>query len=308
MLLAGSRVYSTKVRGSCSTDNPWPVHPAPRAVAALKGPGQKPPAAQRPLKPSGHRREPGEGHQGPSECPGARRGAVDVQICVKDSNRSHPHGAQPHDSKVLAHAVWGAGGPLLQIWTPTGRSPQEARCSRSTGHRDQRAAASGTTKPARGTPGCTARPVHHPGPADRRLRPAGAPVDGAGTVRVAKDSQGSDLPAPRRAGKALPASPPAQRAPSRRRPGDWAARSASPPAHRAPTCQRPAMESSVGHVSRPGVARPARVSEAMTLKHLRSEETRQTPSFCPGVTRPRAVRRPTRGCSRHEPCGVNTTY
>ena len=73
VLLAGSRVYSTKVRGSCSTDNPWPVHPAPRAVAALKGPGQKPPAVQRPLKPSGRRREPGEGHPGPSECPGGQK-------------------------------------------------------------------------------------------------------------------------------------------------------------------------------------------------------------------------------------------
>ena len=33
-LLADIRVYSTKVRISCSTDNPWPVQPHPRAVGA----------------------------------------------------------------------------------------------------------------------------------------------------------------------------------------------------------------------------------------------------------------------------------
>jgi len=32
--LADIRGYSTKVRGSCSTDNPWPVQPHPRAVRA----------------------------------------------------------------------------------------------------------------------------------------------------------------------------------------------------------------------------------------------------------------------------------
>ncbi len=32
VLLADSRVYSTKVRVSCSTHNPWPVQPHPRAV------------------------------------------------------------------------------------------------------------------------------------------------------------------------------------------------------------------------------------------------------------------------------------
>ena len=36
VLLADSRVYSTKVRGSCSTDNPWPVQPHPRAVRAQR--------------------------------------------------------------------------------------------------------------------------------------------------------------------------------------------------------------------------------------------------------------------------------
>ena len=34
VLLADSRVYSTKVRSSCSTHNPWPVQPHPRAVHA----------------------------------------------------------------------------------------------------------------------------------------------------------------------------------------------------------------------------------------------------------------------------------
>ena len=37
VLLADIRVYCTKVRVSCSTHNPWPVHPHPRAVAGLKG-------------------------------------------------------------------------------------------------------------------------------------------------------------------------------------------------------------------------------------------------------------------------------
>ena len=38
MLLADSRVYSTKVGVSCSTDTPWPVRPHPRAVADMEGP------------------------------------------------------------------------------------------------------------------------------------------------------------------------------------------------------------------------------------------------------------------------------
>ncbi len=117
--------------------------------------------------------------------------------------------------------------------------PKEPGAAEPRERRDQQAAASGTTKPARGTPGCTARPVHHPGPADRRLRPAGAPVDGAGTVRVAKDSQGSDLPVPRRAGKALPASPPARGLRPAGAPVDGAALSASPPAHKTPTYRYP---------------------------------------------------------------------
>ena len=37
VLLADSRGHSTKVRVSCSTHDPWPVHPHPRAVAALRG-------------------------------------------------------------------------------------------------------------------------------------------------------------------------------------------------------------------------------------------------------------------------------
>ena len=35
-LLADSRVYSTGVGVSCSTDNPWPVQPHPRVVADLR--------------------------------------------------------------------------------------------------------------------------------------------------------------------------------------------------------------------------------------------------------------------------------
>ena len=203
---------------------------------------------------------------------------MDVQICDKDSNRSHPHGAQPHDSKVLAHAVWGLEVLCCRSGHQQADSPKEPGAAEPRERRDQQAAASGTTKPARGTPGCTARPVHHPGPADRRLRPACVPAGRKGTARFAAGSQGSDLPTSRRSGRA---------------------QSASPPAHRAQTYRHPAVESSVGHVSRPGAARPARVSEAMTLKRLRSEETRQTPSFCPGVPRPRAVRRPPWGYSRH---------
>lgn len=44
--LANIRVYSTKVRISCSTDTPWPVQPHPRAVGILgwrTGPGQRNP-------------------------------------------------------------------------------------------------------------------------------------------------------------------------------------------------------------------------------------------------------------------------
>ena len=60
-----------------------------------------------------HRRESDEGHQEPGEGPG-------VQIGDKGSDRCHPGGAKPHDSKVLVHAVWGSGGPLSPIRTPPG--------------------------------------------------------------------------------------------------------------------------------------------------------------------------------------------
>ena len=203
---------------------------------------------------------------------------------------------------------------MLQIWTPTGRSPQGAWCSRTTGaprsagrrfwhdEAGQRhtwvhgpACSSPWTSRSK-TPTCRrpgGRGGHSPGRQGLTgLRPACVPAGRKGTARFAAGSQGSDLPTSRRSGRA---------------------QSASPPAHRAQTYRHPAVESSVGHVSRPGAARPARASEAMTLKRLRSEETRQPPSSCPGVPRPHAVppaasRRPPRGCSRHEPCGVDTTY
>ena len=180
---------------------------------------------------------------------------------------------------------------MLQIWTPTGRSPQGAWCSRTTGaprsagrrfwhdEAGQRhtwvhgpACSSPWTSRSK-TPTCR-RPGGRGGHSLGRqgltgLRPASTPAVRKGTARFAAS----------------------QRAPTCRRPGG---RGGHSPLRRRLTRLRPAgtpaMESSVGHVSRPGAARPARASEAMTLKRLRSEETRQPPSSCPGVPRPHAVR------------------
>ena len=79
-----------------------------------------------------HRRQPQDG-------PG-------VQIGDKGSDRSHPGGTKPHDSKVSAHAVRGSGGPLSPIWTPSGRFP---RCSEAS-HRQDRWRAVGNVRSSEG--------------------------------------------------------------------------------------------------------------------------------------------------------------
>ena len=85
VLLADRWVYSTRVRVACSTDNPWSVHPP----SCSSRPEQAPTGSD-PLI---------EHHKG------QKRGRG-VQICDKGSDRSHPDGAQPHDSKVFHDAVW----------------------------------------------------------------------------------------------------------------------------------------------------------------------------------------------------------
>ena len=102
---------------------------------------------------------------------------------------------------------------------------KESGAAEPPGHRDQRTAVSGT-RPARDTPGYKARPVHHPGPTDRRLRPTGAPVGGAATS----------------------ASPGTHQAPTRQRPGSRDGYVHFARVHRTPTCRRP--RSGVEHRSR----------------------------------------------------------
>ena len=124
MLLAGRWVYSTKVGVSCSTDNPWPVQPQPRAVAGLKGLHLGAEADRAP--------------------PGAGRGAVDVQICDKGSGRSHPDGAKPHDSKVFIDAAWGLEVLCHRSGLHRADAPEDSGAADLPGRLDQRAAAAGT--------------------------------------------------------------------------------------------------------------------------------------------------------------------
>ena len=94
-----SHETTQKVRVSCSMDNPWPVHPHPRAVAGLKGPlAGRGPLIEQHREPGEHRRESSVHHRGPEEGPG-------VQIGDKGSDHPHPGGANPHDSRVLVHAA-----------------------------------------------------------------------------------------------------------------------------------------------------------------------------------------------------------
>jgi len=197
VLLAGSRVYSTKVRGSCSTDNPWPVHPAPRAVAALKGPGQKPPAVQRPLKPSGRRREPGEGHPGPSECPGGQK-------------RDRVSRSATKARIALIHTEQNRMIPRFSLMRSGGL---EVLCCRS-GHQQADPPKKPGAADLRGTV------INVPPLLARRSRPE-AHLGARPGLFITLDQQieDSDLPAPRWTGRAQSASPRTHRAQTCQRPG-----------------------------------------------------------------------------------------
>ena len=170
--------------------------------------------------------------RGPEEGPG-------VQICDKGPDRSHPHEAKPHDSKVLAHAVWGL----------------EVLCCRS-GHQQADPPKEPGAADLRGTV------INGPPLLPQRSRPE-AHLGARPGLFITLDQQieDSDLPAPRWTGRAQSGSPRTHRAQTCQRPGGqerhcplrrqpegsdlpaprWTGRaqSASPPAHKAPTCRHP---------------------------------------------------------------------
>ncbi len=179
MLLANIRVYSTGVGVSCSMDNPWPVHPHPRAVAGLKGPlAGRGPLIEQHREPGEHRRESSVHHRGPEEGPG-------VQIGDKGSDHPHPGGANPHDSKVLVHAAWESGDPLSPIWTPPSRFPPRSPVQQNHGGASiSETEVAGTMRPTRISAGAGGRGGACTLPQSQRitgLRPAGTSAAGAAT-------------------------------------------------------------------------------------------------------------------------------
>ena len=132
------------------------------------------------------------------------------------------------------------------------------------------------TRPARGTPGYKARPDHHPGPTDRRLRPTGAPEGGATTSASPRAHRDPPRHRPRRVGQQRPRRQGLPRLRPASAPVAGTAMSTLPGFIGLRPADAPEVESSIGHVWHPRAVRPARASEAVTPTCLRSEETRHS--------------------------------
>ena len=96
------------------------------------------PLIERHQEPSGH-------HQKPEEGPEVGSG---VQIGDKGSDRSHPGGAKPHDSKVLVHAAWGLEALCHRSGHHRADSSEESGAADLPGRPDQHAEVAVRTRPA----------------------------------------------------------------------------------------------------------------------------------------------------------------